>query len=167
MFAPTTTAAEFLPEGSPTLRVLFATLTAFIAAAFVAGVYFSAVRGGTPPPAARAQAVRAAVGSLLWLGLSGGLAAVGALHFSAPATMLPVFPTVIVVAIGIALSPVGRRLAVSLPAAVLVGFQSFIIVVELLMHRAYHKGLMPVQMSSTGRNMNSVSEITAAIVALW
>lgn len=35
------------------------------------------------------------------------------------------------------------------------------------MHRAYVEGLMPVQMTYTGRNFDIVTGITAAMVAIW
>ena len=38
---------------------------------------------------------------------------------------------------------------------------------ELLMHRAYVEGLMPVQMSYSGQNYDIVSGITAGALALW
>ena len=156
-----------LPEGSVVLRALFTALTMFVAASFVAGVYWSALRSGTPRPVARRHATITAIASAAWLAISGGLAAAGLLHFSAPPTMLPLFPIIIVSAIGFALSPAGKRLALSLPLAALVGFQSFRIGVELLLHRAYTEGLMPVQMSYTGRNFDVVTGITAAVVAIW
>ena len=166
MFAPETPAL-LLPEGSAMLRGLFIALSALIGAAFVAAVYVSAVRSGVSSTGARVQGMRAAAGVTLWMSVTGALAATGALHFSSPPTMLPVFPALIALAIGIALSPLGRRIAIALPVSVLVGFQSFRIVVELLLHRAYTEGLMPVQMSYSGRNMDIVTGITAVIVGLW
>jgi hypothetical protein len=44
----------------------------------------------------------------------------------------------------------GRRSGLRLPLAALVGYQGFRVVVELLLHRAYVEGLMPVQMSYSG-----------------
>jgi len=156
-----------LPDGSLTLRVLFTALAIFIAACFVAAVYSSAIRAGLSRAVARRQASIAAIASTAWLAITAALASRGALHFSAPPTMMPLFPIIILSAIGVAFSPLGRRVAVSLPLAALVGFQSFRIVVELLMHRAYVEGLMPVQMSYSGRNFDIVTGVTAAIVALW
>ena len=156
-----------LPEGSAALRALFTALTLFVAASFVGGVYWAALRSGASRPAARRHATRAALASAIWIAITGGLAAAGVLHFSAPPTMLPLFPIIIGSAIGFALSPAGRRVALSVPLAALVGFQSFRIGVELLMHRAYTEGLMPVQMSYTGRNFDIITGITAAAAAIW
>ena len=167
MYAPTELLTASLPEGSALLRELFTSLALFVAAAFAVGVYWSALRAGVARAVVRRQALIAAVASVAWLTVTGMLAARGALHFSAPPTMLPLFPIVILSAIGLAFSPVGRRLALSLPVAALVGFQSFRILVELLLHRAYVEGSMPVQMSYSGRNFDVVTGITAALVAIW
>ena len=53
-----------------------------------------------------------------------------------------------------------------LPLAVLIGFQSFRFPLELLMHRAATEGVMPAQMSYSGRNFDIVSGISAVVVAL-
>jgi hypothetical protein len=54
-----------------------------------------------------------------------------------------------------------------LPVAALVGYQGFRVLVELLLHRAYSEGLMPVQMSYTGRNFDIVTGITALALGTW
>jgi small-conductance mechanosensitive channel len=54
-----------------------------------------------------------------------------------------------------------------LPLWALVGFQVFRFPLELVMHRAYVEGLMPVQMSYSGQNYDIVSGITAGALALW
>jgi len=161
------TLAPSLPEGSAALRTLFVGLSLLVAAFFVAGIYWSTLRSGASLAVARRNGSMAAIASVAWLALTGVLASRGALHFSPPPTMLPLFPIIIVSAIGFALSPVGRTVALSIPLGALVGFQSFRIGVELVMHRAYVEGLMPVQMTYTGRNFDIVTGITAAGVAIW
>jgi hypothetical protein len=74
---------------------------------------------------------------------------------------------VLAIAIGLALSPVGRRIAFGLPLAALVGYQGFRVLVELVMHRAYVEGLMPVQMSYSGRNFDIVTGLTALLLGAW
>jgi hypothetical protein len=81
--------------------------------------------------------------------------------------MLAVFPLVLAIAVGLALSPVGKRIALGLPMAALVGYQGFRVLVELLLHRAYTEGLMPVQMSYAGRNFDIVTGITALGLGVW
>jgi hypothetical protein len=82
----------------------------------------------------------------------------------------PAFPllALTMAALGVALarSAVGNRLARGLPLAFLVGFQSFRFPLELLMHRAYTEGVMPVQMSYSGRNFDIVTGITALVLAI-
>jgi hypothetical protein len=60
---------------------------------------------------------------------------------------------------------VGGRLAAGVPLAALVGVQAFRFPLELAMHRAYEEGLMPVQMSYSGRNFDIVTGVTAILVA--
>ena len=59
----------------------------------------------------------------------------------------------------------GRRLALGLPLWVLVGIQGFRLPLELAMHAMYERGVMPEQMSYSGRNFDIVTGITALIVA--
>jgi hypothetical protein len=63
-------------------------------------------------------------------------------------------------------SELGRRLALGLPLAVLIGAQAFRVLVELLLHQAYVEGLMPVQMSYSGYNFDVVTGICAAVLGL-
>ena len=58
-------------------------------------------------------------------------------------------------------------MALGLPMAALIGYQAFRVLVELLLHRAYREGLMPVQMSYSGRNFDIVSGITALLLGAW
>ena len=71
----------------------------------------------------------------------------------------------LLLSVGLGVSPVGRRLAAGLPLAVLVGFQGFRLPLELMMHRAYEYGVMPVEMSYSGFNFDIVTGITAVVVA--
>jgi hypothetical protein len=54
-----------------------------------------------------------------------------------------------------------------LPLWVLVGFQVFRLPLELLMHRAYVEGVMPVQMSYSGQNYDILTGISAAFLGVW
>ena len=161
---PGTTA---IPEGSGTLRAGFVLLTLVLGALFVAAVWWSSLRTGADRRDAARRTVFAALGAGLWIAATDAAAARGLLHFEPPPTMGMVIAASIVLSIGLALSPVGRRIAIGLPIAALVGYQSFRIIVELLMHRAYVEGLMPVQMSYSGRNFDIVTGITALALAVW
>ena len=153
--------------GSTELRVGFVALTLAVAALFVVAVYTSSLRTELDRSSARRRTALAACLTALWLAVTGFAAARGALHFEPPPTMLPVFVLTFLLAIGLAFSPVGKRIAVGIPVAALVGYQGFRVFVELLLHRAYREGLMPVQMSYAGRNFDIVSGITALLLAAW
>jgi hypothetical protein len=156
-----------LPDGSLALRAGFVALTLALAALFVAAVYLSARRTGRDPRAAALQATVAASCALAWVAFTGLLASRGVLRMWAPPTMGLVLAPTLLIPIVIAVSPLGRQLVAGIPIAWLVGFQGFRILVELLLHQAYVEGLMPVQMSWSGRNFDVASGITAVLVGLW
>jgi hypothetical protein len=80
----------------------------------------------------------------------------------------PLFPVLavamMVLGVAFARSTFGDRLARCLPLAYLVAFQSFRFPLELLMHRAYTEGVMPVQMSYSGRNLDIVTGVSALLL---
>lgn len=158
-----------MPESSASFALTsgFVLLTVTLAVAFVLALHYAAVATGGTPAQARRIATRGAVGTLAWLALTAVPAASGLLHFTAPPTMVALLLAMLVLAIGLARSPIGRRLAMGLPLTLLVGFQAFRIPVELLLHRAYVEGLAPVQMTYAGRNFDMVSGLTAAALAVW
>jgi len=81
--------------------------------------------------------------------------------------MLIWFASIFALALGVGFSPVGKRLALGLPLAALIGFQAFRLPLELVMHRAVRDGVMPNVMSFSGYNFDIVSGITAVPMALW
>jgi hypothetical protein len=98
----------------------------------------------------------------------GAVAARGALRFDAvPPTMPLAIAATLAATVALARSPLGGRLAAGLPLALLGGTQGFRVAVELLLHRAYVEGLMPVQMSYAGRNFDVVSGLTALALGAW
>src|SRR5262245_25006992 len=115
------------------LRAGFIALALVVATLFVVAVRWSALRVGCSASVVRRQTAAACVGSLIWMALTGILAARGALHFEPPRTMIALFPVVFIIAAVIAFSPLGRRLATGLPIAALVGYQSFRVGVEVLL----------------------------------
>ena len=137
-----------------------------VAAAIVAA--FAWASAGEP----RAARVRAALvaGSALaaWMAVTGALAARGILadFTSRPPPLMIVIIVGLALAIGLGLSPVGGKLARGLPFAALVGFHAFRLPLELVMHDAATRGIMPPQMSFTGDNFDIVSGITAILVAI-
>jgi hypothetical protein len=154
-------------ESSPALRANFVALTIALVALFLAGVYLASRRTGLDARTAARRAILALVLSAAWLAYTGLLAARGVLRFWAPPTMGLVLVPTVVLAIGLALSPLGARFVAGIPIAWLVGVQGFRVAVELLLHRAYVEGLMPVQMSYAGRNFDVVTGITALLLGAW
>jgi len=72
---------------------------------------------------------------------------------------------VIVLAFVIAFSRLGTRLSTYLPLWVLVAVQGFRFPLELAMHAMYERGVMPIQMSYSGRNFDILTGVTALVVA--
>ncbi len=83
----------------------------------------------------------------------------------APALLLLLALTLLTVAI--LLSPVGARLAASISLGAVVAFQGFRIPVELLLHRMYTDGTVPVQMTYEGRNFDVVTGIAGLVLGIW
>jgi hypothetical protein len=123
---------------------------------------------GEDPATRRRWALGTALGVLLWLLLSGAAAASGVLRrFDAvPPPFAGLLLAILAIGIILPLSPLGTRLIRGLPLAALVGYQVFRFPLELLMHRAYTDGLMPVQMSYSGRNFDIITGIGAGLLGL-
>lgn len=149
-------------NASPVLVWSFVTLTLLVAAAFVVGVYRSAAY----PQRARRDVSLATVGTALWMGGTYALAASGRLSFtSRPPTMLVLVALTIALAISLGLSKLGARLASGIPLVALVALQGFRFPLELMLHRAYVEGLMPIQMSFSGFNFDILTGLGALFVA--
>lgn len=83
-----------------------------------------------------------------------------------PAPALVMVGVVAMLTLAMGLSSAGARLARTLPLTGLVGFQAFRFPLELVLHRLYIEGALPVQMTWAGRNFDIVSGILAIIVAV-
>lgn len=134
-----------------------------LASLFVVAVFVAEGRDGAAPDVRRRRTAFAALGMVAWLVLVAALALSGALgRFDVkPPPMMVWFAATFALPIGVALSPLGRRLAIALPFGALVGFQAFRLPLELVMHRAATDGLMPNVMTYTGYNFDILSGITA------
>ena len=151
-------------NASPLLLWSFVALALVVSSAFVAAVH----RSSSADPARRTrETVIAAIATVAWLLLTLGLAESGRLSFtSRPPTMLFLVVAILAVAFGIGASRLGLRIATGIPLAALVGVQAFRFPLELLLHRSYQEGLMPVQMSYSGLNYDILSGLSAIVVAL-
>jgi len=73
--------------------------------------------------------------------------------------------TIVGLAALLAFGGVGRRLALFVPLWALVAVQGFRLPLVLAMHAMYERGIMPVEMSFSGRNFDVVTGATALVVA--
>src|SRR6266436_641165 len=147
----------------------FVILPLLVAAGFMLACEWAGRRLGDGVTVRRRRAVRVGAGVLAWLLVTVLVAASGALRrFDATPPPFAVL-ALAVVAVGIAVpcSSLGTLLVRGLPLWALVGFQVFRFPLELLMHRAYVEGVMPLQMSYSGRNYDIVTGITAAALGWW
>ena len=151
-------------NASPLLLWSFVALALVVSSAFVAAVH----RSSSADPARRTrETVIAAIATVAWLLLTLGLAESGRLSFtSRPPTMLFLVVAILAIAFGIGTSRLGLRISTGIPLAALVGVQAFRFPLELLLHRSYQEGLMPVQMSYSGLNYDILSGLSAIVVAL-
>jgi hypothetical protein len=118
----------------------------------------------------RGRARRFAAAGLLLALVLGSSAALGASGILLDLQARPPRPMLmfafVLGAVGLGLSPVGRRLATGLPLAALVGFQAFRFPLELVMHQAAVERVMPLQMSFSGQNFDILSGLSALVVGV-
>jgi hypothetical protein len=69
--------------------------------------------------------------------------------------------------VAISQHPRSRAFARQVPVAVLIGFQAFRFPLELILHRAWVEGLMPIQMSYAGQNYDIATGLLAIALGLW
>ena len=133
--------------------------------AFVIGVWFAWRRSGSPTTA-RATTL-AGIGVTAWLGITWELAASGVLQRwnATPPPFALLVLTIVLVGLRVGLGPIGRRFAQALPLWLLIGVQGFRLPLEMAMHGLYERGIMPVQMSYSGRNYDILTGATALVLA--
>ena len=107
------------------------------------------------------------LGSLAWLAYVGVLSYLGVVRNptlrppGAAYILLPVAAMVMY----LARSSTGLRLALAVPAALVIGLQVFRVGVELLLHRLYVDGLVPRLMTYEGGNVDMAIGLTAPLIA--
>lgn len=147
---------------------LVVSLVLIVILGHLAAARLAARNTGLSPNQARGMTVRVAVALAALLALSAAASTSGLLaNFDAtpPYLMRFILPHVVFTLIVGSISPYGRRLALGLPIAALVGFQAFRIPVELLLHAFYGEGLAPIQLTYLGRNFDILTGLTAIPVA--
>lgn len=129
-------------------------LAVIVSVLFVAGVY-RATR--SLPTAATAAGL-----TVVWWGVTGGLASFGILakYDALPPPLALFMAACLALGLGIGLSSLGRALS-SLSLWVLVLIQGFRFPLELVMHRAAEEHLMPPELSYSGYNFDIVIGLLA------
>jgi hypothetical protein len=118
--------------------------------------------------AGRNDAIMAAVIVVVLMGVEYALASGGVLRewTRRPPPLLVATGVPILLALVTALSGIGGRVVAATSFAAIIGIQAFRFPLELVMHQAAMSGLMPVQMSYSGRSFDIVTGILAIPVAL-
>lgn len=144
-----------------------ASIALVLATLFVFATRAASRRLGDSDVVIARRTLAAAIGITLWMGAFAALAASGVLaRFDArPPPLFLAMLTIVIGAVALTRSRVGRALGDGLPVAALVGFQAFRLPLELVMHEATRTGIMPVQMSFSGWNFDIVTGVTAIPVA--
>jgi hypothetical protein len=109
-----------------------------------------------------------ALGAVGWLALTIWIAASGVLRQfdRRPPPIMFLMVAMLALAAWLAFSWVGDVVVRHTSWVALVGLQAFRLPLELLMHHAYTEGVMPVQMSYSGRNFDIITGLTALALAL-
>lgn len=145
----------------------FVAIPVLLAAALSWAAFVAWERSGASRAASARVSLATGASTAAWMAATWGAAESGVLRrwdlFPPPFGVLVL--AIIVIAAGIAFSAFGRRLAQFVPLWALVGVQAFRLPLELSMHRLAERGIMPMQMTYTGRNFDIVTGATAIVVA--
>lgn len=83
-----------------------------------------------------------------------------------PPPLMFVVGGMLLLALAFAFSPLGRELARRTSLAALVGSQIFRLPLELTMHQAATEGVMPMQMSYSGKNLDILTGASALLLSI-
>lgn len=146
----------------------FVVIPIVLAATLVRATLTAWRRSGANESAARRSAVIVGIDTAAWMALTWVAASSGILQQwdRRPPPFLFVPVGVLIVALILAFGGVGTRVARYLPVWALVAIQGFRLPLELAMHALVARGIMPIQMSYAGRNLDIVTGITAIVVAV-
>ncbi len=145
----------------------FVVIPVVLALLLALGVATAWIRSGASTARARRVTLITLVITVVWMEATWMAASNGILrewHRTPPPIML-LLCAIVAVAVGLAFSPVGRRLATYVPLWVLVLVQVFRFPLELAIHAMYMAGVAPVQMTYSGRNFDIITGISALLVA--
>ena len=157
-----------LPQASIVVTAGFVALPVLLGLGFVLAGDWAGRRLGESPTTRRRWAVVTGIAVVLWLVITAAAAASGVLRKVdvRPPPFAGLLLAIIALGIAVPCSPLGTRLIRGLPVAALVGYQVFRFPLELFMHRASIEGIMPVQMSYSGRNYDILTGIGAGLLGL-
>jgi hypothetical protein len=146
---------------------VFVLIPLALVAALVAGVIAASRRLGEPDAVRRRATAITLVGSAVWMAVTWWAAASGALRQwdATPPPLVILVGAIVVLGGAMAFTGYGARLVRGLPLWTLVAVQAFRLPLELAMHVQYERGVMPEQMSYSGRNFDIVTGATAIVVA--
>jgi hypothetical protein len=144
----------------------FVVIPLLLASALVWAAMVASRRAGAADAAGRLGALTGAA-TAAWMALTWSAATSGILQNwnSTPPPFALIVLGVIVVSLALSFSAVGTRIAEQIPIWVLVAVQGFRLPLEIAMHALVARGIMPVQMSYSGRNLDILTGITAVVVA--
>lgn len=145
----------------------FIVIPVLLAIAFVRAVIDTWQRGGAWESSARRVGATAAAATATWMALTWLAAASKILQKwdRTPPPFAFLILGVLLLAVALSFSEVGTRIARHTPLWALVAVQGFRLPLEIAMHALVDRGIMPVQMSYSGRNLDIVTGATALIVA--
>lgn len=113
-------------------------------------------------------ALLAAIGGITWMTATWAVAQSGILRAMElrPPPFLFFLLAILGLSLWLALGPLGRQLSTGVPLYLLVAVQSFRLPLELAMHELSNRGIMPIQMSYSGRNFDILTGATAILLAI-
>lgn len=147
--------------------LIFVVLPLALALALCWGVHAASRALGEPEPTRRRAVALTAAGAATWMTVTWIAAGSGVLReWEAQPPPFGLFVVAIVALAGMmSFTGFGTRLARGLPIWLLVAVQGFRFPLEFAMHAMYERGIMPVQMSYSGRNFDIVTGVSALLVA--
>lgn len=156
-------------SGVSSVSVLsFLALVALVAGLFLWALAAGARRPGEDPAETRGWALTGILLLAIWLVPSAVAAWKGWLTFTGrPPTFFVLLALTTVATTILAFSPAGTRLVAGIGVVGLVGFQAFRTLLELVLHRLFREGAVPIQMTFAGSNFDIVTGILALGVIGW
>jgi hypothetical protein len=145
----------------------FVVIPLLLVGLFAWGVAAAWKRSGAPAGESTRVAGLTVVIAALWMALSWAAASSGLLQRweRTPPPFALLIAATLALALVLAFSPVGGRIARFVPLWALVLAQAFRLPLELAMHALDARGIMPRPMSYSGRNFDVVTGATALVVA--